>query len=368
LRPAVAPNILLTVRARRVLAMRCHLFYLPSSLDKSDTACYRSWYEGAIQQCIRADAGGWAGAWFAEHHHHSYGGALPSPDLLLSFIAAQTVRLRLGLGVLVLPLHNAINLAERLALLDQLSRGRLDLGIGSGVFAYEFEPRGLSVDRKWNLFVESHETLILALRSGAITRRSGDDCEACYAILPPTIQKPTPPVWVAANSETVEWSARQGHNLLVNYYNKTQKEFSTLIDRFKSAAQPDGRAGSARIATIQHLYIEETDSQAPELPRSSFLRYLNDVQTAFQASEVRPDHAPPAKYRMPSPDIQYEVYCREKVSFGTTSLVIGRLEELRDLGVTDVLFMPQFADLAWELAHQTLSRFTAHVLPTATAI
>src|SRR5207245_10300723 len=86
-------------------------------------------YESDVEQMLAAEALGYQSVWIAEHHFNDYG-LCPAPQVLAAFLAARTRTLRLGMGVSLLPLHHPVDLAEQLAVLDVVSGGRLDVGIG----------------------------------------------------------------------------------------------------------------------------------------------------------------------------------------------------------------------------------------------
>ena len=88
-------------------------------------------YDSALEQMLAAEALGYHSVWIAEHHFNDYG-LCPAPPVLAAFVAARTTTLRLGMGVSLLPLHHPVDLAEQLAVLDVVSGGRLDVGIGRG--------------------------------------------------------------------------------------------------------------------------------------------------------------------------------------------------------------------------------------------
>src|SRR2546422_8048369 len=88
-------------------------------------------YDSDVQQMLAAESLGYQSVWIAEHHFNDYG-LCPAPQVLAAFVAARTSRLRLGMGVSLLPLHHPIDLAEQLAVLDVVSGGRPHVGIGRG--------------------------------------------------------------------------------------------------------------------------------------------------------------------------------------------------------------------------------------------
>jgi alkanesulfonate monooxygenase SsuD/methylene tetrahydromethanopterin reductase-like flavin-dependent oxidoreductase (luciferase family) len=104
------------------------LFFL---MQRDEAWTERAVYESALEQMLAAEGLGYGSVWIAEHHFNDYG-LCPAPPVLASYLAARTRTLRLGMGVSLLPLHHPVDLAEQLAVLDVVSGGRLDVGIGRG--------------------------------------------------------------------------------------------------------------------------------------------------------------------------------------------------------------------------------------------
>src|SRR5207237_6709858 len=109
-------------------------------------------YTRALDMAQMAETLGFRNVWLAEHHFSTYG-YLSRPLQLASYIAAKTTTLRVGTAVIVVPLHHPLLIAEEIAMLDVLSNGRADIGLGRGYQRYEFERLGLQLDtagEKWN--------------------------------------------------------------------------------------------------------------------------------------------------------------------------------------------------------------------------
>src|SRR5437867_7520975 len=104
------------------------LFFL---MQRDERWSEQAVYESDVEQMLEAEALGYQSVWIAEHHFNDYG-LCPAPQVLAAFLAARTRTLRLGMGVSLLPLHHPVDLAEQLAVLDVVSGGRLDVGIGRG--------------------------------------------------------------------------------------------------------------------------------------------------------------------------------------------------------------------------------------------
>jgi alkanesulfonate monooxygenase SsuD/methylene tetrahydromethanopterin reductase-like flavin-dependent oxidoreductase (luciferase family) len=118
-------------------------------LDDADPA---ERYRLAAEQIVRAEALGFEAAWVAQHHFDRDEGGLPAPVPFLAYVAARTQRIRLGTGVITLPLENAIRVAEDTAVLDALSGGRLDIGFGSGGNPSAFSAFGLDSAQRAEVF------------------------------------------------------------------------------------------------------------------------------------------------------------------------------------------------------------------------
>ena len=115
--------------------MKFGVFQLLHSADKGPA---KEVYDNALEQARLADELGFEGIWLAEHHFSSYGYS-PNPLTFAVKIADQTKHIRIGTAVVVLPLYHPLRLAEEIALTDQLTDGRLEVGLGRGYQRYEFE-------------------------------------------------------------------------------------------------------------------------------------------------------------------------------------------------------------------------------------
>src|SRR5438046_4225932 len=113
---------------RGEMRMEFGLFFL---MQRDEEWSEQSVFDSGLEQMLSAEALGYSSVWIAEHHFNDYG-LCPWPPVLAAFVAARTTTMRLGMGVSLLPLHHPVDLAEQLAVLDVVSGGRLDVGIGRG--------------------------------------------------------------------------------------------------------------------------------------------------------------------------------------------------------------------------------------------
>ncbi|MBS0224525.1 MAG: putative FMN-dependent luciferase-like monooxygenase [Proteobacteria bacterium] len=118
-------------------------------LDDADAA---ERYRLAADQIAHAERFGFDSAWIAQHHFHEAEGGLPAPFVFLSHVAARTPRIRLGTGIVTLPLELPIRVAEDASVFDLMNEGRLELGVGPGGNMTAFTAFGLDSDKRHSLF------------------------------------------------------------------------------------------------------------------------------------------------------------------------------------------------------------------------
>jgi putative FMN-dependent luciferase-like monooxygenase len=126
-------------------------------LDQADAA---ERYRLAIAQIVHAERCGFDSAWIAQHHFHADEGGLPAPFVFLAQVAARTTQIRLGTGIVTLPLELPIRVAEDAAVLDLMSGGRLEVGVGPGGNLSAYAAFGLDSAERTALLVQHHRVLI----------------------------------------------------------------------------------------------------------------------------------------------------------------------------------------------------------------
>lgn len=126
-------------------------------------------YRFAAEQIVRAEKAGLDSAWIAQHHFHEREGGLPSPFTFLGYVAAQTSRIRLGTGIVTLPLENAVRVAEDAAVLDLLCNGRFELGVGTGGNPSAFAAFGLDSAQRNEIFARNLDVVRTALVGKPLT-------------------------------------------------------------------------------------------------------------------------------------------------------------------------------------------------------
>jgi alkanesulfonate monooxygenase SsuD/methylene tetrahydromethanopterin reductase-like flavin-dependent oxidoreductase (luciferase family) len=167
---------------------------------------------------LAAESLGYHSVWIAEHHLNDYG-LCPTPPVLAAWLAARTRTLRVGMGVSLLPLHHPVDLAENLAVLDVVSGGRVDVGIGRGGTLQDYQT--FQSDRAdARARVEEGIALLQASWTGVPFDFRGrfHSAERLH-VRPRPVQRPHPPLYIASNSEdSVRSAARLGLPTLSSFF------------------------------------------------------------------------------------------------------------------------------------------------------
>ena len=207
-----------------------------------------------VELNVEAEDLGFVSTFLVEHHFSGWN-QVAATLMLQTCVATRTSTIRLGTGVMVLPWHNPVLLAEQAATLDVISGGRVDLGVGKGYRHSEF--RGFDVDQR-EADPRFEEALEVLLRAWTTRERfshrgpywSFDD----IVVEPPPVQSPHPPIWVAAASETsVRRAATWGHNLILDQYASVE-QIAERIAWF----------GDGEVAVARQVYVAHSRAEADE--------------------------------------------------------------------------------------------------------
>ena len=167
-----------------------------------------------MEQCILADEVGFDYLWFVEHHFLTGFSASPCPDLIFAALSQRTKRIRLGLGVVILPYHHPNRVAERVAMLDHLAEGRVDLGTGRSA-VYELTGMGIDPRDSRDMWEESLTMIPKIWQSDWFSWEGRFWNVPSRQVLPKPYQNPHPPIWVAAlQPATYKIAAEKGIGVL----------------------------------------------------------------------------------------------------------------------------------------------------------
>ena len=157
-------------------------------------------------------------------------------------LAERTERVNIGTAVLVLPLHHPLQLAEEIAMADQLTGGRLEAGFGSGYQEYEFQRLGVSLEEKRPLFDEGLEVIVKALTQESFTHEGEHYHFPETSIFPRPFQTPHPSFWIAAQSPpSIAATVRRGYKCITGGSSASAETIRGSWEVFRSAVDESGQ-------------------------------------------------------------------------------------------------------------------------------
>ncbi len=287
-------------------------------------------YQEFVQSVVEAEAMGFHSLFLVEHHFT--GVAQVSASLnLLTFLAARTSTIRLGSGVIVVPWHNPVLLAEQAATLDVLSNGRFDFGVGRGYRPKEFEGFCIPIEEASERFEEAMELVKKGLTSD--TRFSHHSKRWHFEdiiVEPPPIQKPHPPFWLAAGRpESIRKAAEDGYCLLLDQF----ATFEVTLERFRAygdAVEAQGRAfDPMTVGVARGLQIVRNDDEraAAIERRMQALGRMNQHASSDDGSYVSSMASDPDLLKA----------AEQGTLIGTPDEIVERIRQLRNGGVEYIL-------------------------------
>lgn len=293
-------------------------------------------HEAALEQAVEADRRGFSSLWVSEHHFVTLGTA-PNPAVLLAAIAQRTERLRIGPATTVLPLRNPIHVAEDYALVDVLSGGRLNLGVGSGSRAAEYEPFGIDFERRRELYAEN----LAEIRRRWSAAANGDIGVNSLNVAP--VQSPAPPVYVATMNDEAAYRIGLAGDSMLTLVPPPEPDLDGPLKRLREHASglEEVRDGDQRAESVMMMFAHV--AQTKEEVRATVVPALARLMRAMTGAE------------WPDPEALYEQMRRSGVGlFGEPEEVDYQLQRLADLGANHIAFISRFGGMPKEVAARSL--------------
>lgn len=323
-------------------------------------------YEEIVEQVLLAERLGYDRVWLVCHHFTTF--SRPSSLLTLSYLAAKTQRIRLGIGVQVLPLDHPLKVAEDVAVLDHLSGGRVDLGVGRGIQPEAFHGFNVPMSESTERFAEA-----LGIIRGAWTQERFSHAGTFWqvpeiTVQPRPLQQPHPPIWqVGVSPGSIERAARSGLNGLIGTYMNTLDEVHDDLEIWRRHLHVNGN-GRPLVAHNELVYVAETDEQAEAEAKPSGLHYSREAGSTWQGEEVS-DGGLPDNYdhwrtlaartaRLEWPDL-----FENRSLMGSPETVGAKVAQLQSSGVDELIVFSSFGGMPHAQTCRSLELFAKHVMP-----
>ena len=315
----------------------------------------------------QAEQMGVESVWLAEYHFAPFS-ILSAPVTVATAIAARTTKTRIGFGVLLLPLSNPVRVAEETATLDQISQGRIDVGIGRGTFPEHHDAFNSPYTESRGRFGEYLEIILKAWTEEKVSFE-GEHYQ-CHDLLvrPKPLQRPHPPVYVGITSaETFPIIGRMGYPIIINPSRVfALAELGPAIQEYRAAWREAGHAGQGDAGLRVPVYAAETAEQAYHEPMASALPAISNFSQRVARSAHRAGIS--GDWRAQAEHIgsmTYDDWLRDKVVYGVPGAVVDRLRQLiEELQLNRIIYDINFGRrIPYHLQINNLRLLTERVLP-----
>src|SRR3989442_8316365 len=314
-----------------------------------------------LEQTLLAEKFGYESALVCEHHLLPDAGYFPQPLIAVAALASATKKIRVGTGVMLLPLYHPLHVAEMGASIDVMSNGRLILGVGQGYRPEEFNGFGVSLHNRGALLEENVKMIrdLWTKDNVAIHGKFHDLPE--MTLSPKPLQKPSPPIWVAAKSEA---AVRRAARISDAYFMDPVTPQAVLKQRrlaFKDELKKIGRDQSRReVPLFREAFVARTDEEAWKDVLEPVLHIYKEYYLWGHMQDEEGSPVDPKK-------VSYEQFLqllRKRFIIGGPDTCIAQIEKYRkEVGVDHLIFRIHFPGLRHEKALGAIRLFAEKVLP-----
>jgi alkanesulfonate monooxygenase SsuD/methylene tetrahydromethanopterin reductase-like flavin-dependent oxidoreductase (luciferase family) len=328
--------------------------------DQNDRGPYElaEQYENRLKLIEFYDSAGFRTYHMSEHHATPLS-QTPSPSVFLAAVAQRTTRIRLGPLVYVLPAHHPLRLAEEICMLDHLSHGRLEVGIGRGASAHELHYFGVDPEQAPAMYVEAFEVIKQALTRPQVDFHGKHYKFEDVPIEMKPLQRPHPPFWYAVPvPEGAAWPAQNAINIVCAGPVAKVRE---ITDRYRSEWAAAGRAPDELplLGINRFVIAADTDREAMELGRRAWPRFWASFMKLWKKHGTQPRYA-----RMPE---DFDTMVRNGGALaGSPGTIRNLVRDMADeAGASYFIAQFSFGDLTQQEVLHSAGTFAREVLPAS---
>ena len=328
-------------------------------------------YDEELRLARLAEELGFDVAWAAEHHFFGYS-FCPDNTQLLAFLAGATSRIEVGTAAVIMPWHDPLRVAERIALLDNVAKGRLRFGVGRGLSRREYAPfRGVEMDESRGRFDEGTAMVVEALRTGFI------EGNGPYFPQPRTEIRPRPErpfddrfYTVASSDDSVEAAARFAGRMTM-FADRSWQHRLPSIERYRALYQEQHGRPAPPVMTADFCYCAPDAKQAAEGAHrymgtylASLLEHYEVMGDHFAVTEGYDAYAKAAEVLRRVGESGFLEMFMSATAWGTPDQVLAALEKRRELiGPFEYTTAFRFGGIPFEEAEASMRLFGDEVLP-----
>jgi alkanesulfonate monooxygenase SsuD/methylene tetrahydromethanopterin reductase-like flavin-dependent oxidoreductase (luciferase family) len=318
-------------------------------------------YRSHLDLVADSEAMGYDDAWLTEHHFVDDGYS-PSLHTIAGAIAARTTRIRIGTFVLLLPLHDPIRVAEDTATVDLISGGRFDLGVGLGYRPGEFVSVGKSPKTRGKRLEEGTHIIQRLLSGEKVTFNGEFNTLKDVQVIPPALQQPHPPIWLAARApKAIERAAKNGYHFMAVGPVEHQQAYDAQLVKYGRNPQ------EYNIAQLRAVFVAQSRAQAWDRAAEG-LHYMANcyAQWFAEASDMEGDDGAYGKL----PSVEQIIKQQSFDFFGQAAIVgtpddaIQQIEAYQARGrLTHLVMAMAFPGVKPHLVRDSMELFAKTVMP-----
>ena len=236
---------------------------------------YEVYYRQMLEQIALAEELGFECFMFNEHHFLGYGGLIANPAVMLAAAAARTSRIRLGPCIAILSVRHPLQVAEDYAMVDAISGGRLEFGIGLGNTDLDYRVHEIPQAEGRARYQEAHDIIVKAWTEERFSHAGEFWRFEEITLYPRPVQQPLPPIWVAGTSpEGLGWAGRNGYHIMTVGHPHPPDKVGAGVEAWREGLVASGR-DPADYHCQYHLrtYVNESAATAREIGQQTISRY-----------------------------------------------------------------------------------------------
>jgi len=337
---------------------------------------YKVFWE-TMAQIELADRLGFDSVWTVEHHFLSEFSYCSAPEVFLACVSQRTKRIRIGHGVVVLPFNHPVRVAERIAVLDIMSNGRVEFGTGRATSMAEILGFGMQPQDTRPRWTEAVEMIPRMWREDPFSHRGQYwTVEPPVSVIPKPIQKPHPPMWVAAtNPATFALAGERGLGVLCFTLGVALQDVAPRIALYREKirdARPAGLTINNQVSMNIMGLIGDDAGETEELARDSILWYVrrgfeivSTVAKATPSDQTYSYLSSAAKFDPDQITGDYYSFLKEDdlIAVGGPDQALRVARRYREIGADQVLFFMQYGRIPHERIMRSLELVGRQVLP-----
>ncbi|MBM3527117.1 MAG: LLM class flavin-dependent oxidoreductase [Alphaproteobacteria bacterium] len=313
-----------------------------------------------------ADETGFYCLHLAEHHQTPLN-MVPVPGVFLGAVARATTRIKMGPLVYLLPIVSPLRLIDEICMLDHLSKGRMEVGVGRGVSPFELRYHKVEHDQSREIFIDAYECLRAGLQADQLTYKGPHYRFENVPVALKPYQKPYPPFWYGSSgAEGSTWAGEQGMHFVTLGPNAFAK---ANIDSFRAAFAKHGKplnpkpefSGGVAIGVQRHIFVDETDEKAKAWAKPAMEVHLKNINWLRARHGVTATQA-----RMKNVRGQNFEECVEEgtVIAGSPATVLREIEkQCAEIGFNYLLTYLFLGTMSMNDAMRSLKLFVSDVMP-----